>query len=47
MLILNQGKWRTTTELVNLIMVIKRPLLDLSIGSIARKHCLTEAIGES
>ena len=47
MLILNQGKWRTTTELVNLIMVLKIPLLDLSIGSIAKKHCLTGAIGEN
>ena len=47
MLILNQGKWRTTTELENPIMVLKIPLLDLSIGSIAKKHCLTEAIGEN
>ena len=29
------------TELVNLIMVLKRPLLDSSIGNIARKHYLT------
>ena len=41
MLMLNQGKLRTATDLVNLIMVLKRPLLDLSIGSIARKHCQT------
>ena len=41
MLMLNQGKWNNATELVNLIMVLKRPSLDLSIGSIARKHYLT------
>ena len=41
MLMLNQGKWRTVTELVNLIMVLKRPSLDLSIGRIAKKHYLT------
>ena len=41
MSILNQGKKRTATELINLIMALKRPLLDLSIGSTARKHCLT------
>ena len=45
MLMLNQGKWRTATELVNLIMALKRPLLDLSIGSIPRKHCLTGSNG--
>ena len=28
-------------------MVLKIPLLDLSIGSIAKKHCLTGAIGEN
>lgn len=28
---LNQGKWKTVTELVNLIMVQKRPLLDLPV----------------
>ena len=41
MLMLNQRKWRPATELVNLIMVLKRPSLDLSIGNIARKHYLT------
>ena len=41
MLMLNQGKWRTATELINLTMALKRPLLDLSIGSIPGKHCLT------
>ena len=41
MLMLNQGKWRTATELINLIMALKRPLLDLFIGSIPGKHCFT------
>ena len=39
-LMLNQGKW-IAAELVNLIMALKRPLVNLSIGSIARKKCLT------
>ena len=33
MLMLNEGKWTTVTELVNLIMVQKRPSLDLPIGN--------------
>ena len=41
MAMLIQGKWRTATKLVNLIMILKWPLLDLPIGSIARKHYLT------
>ena len=41
MLMLNQGNWRTATELLNLKMVLNIPLLDLSIGGIARKHYLT------
>ena len=40
MLMLNQGKWKSATKLANIIEVLKRPSLDLSIGSIARKQLL-------
>ena len=34
---LNQAKWKTVTELVNLIMVQKRPTLDLPLGNTVSK----------
>ena len=33
---LNQGRWKTVKELVNLIMVEKAPSLDLPIGNTVR-----------
>ena len=35
LLMLKKGKWMTTTELANLILALKRPLLAWSIGSTA------------
>ena len=39
-LMFNQGKCRTITKSVSLIMAIRNPLLDFSIGSFVREHFL-------